>query len=164
MRVKPGSISLQRRHLMIAGAAAAVIPAGWFFTTRVRAANFAAPAPAEAHATTLVASGRLTTADGKPLAGATVHAWYSCAPQGANNEHACVITTDADGRFVFSTIAPHVSADGIQPMHVYVRHQDIEAHHSYVTFGPDRSLPEAVVAQTLLDHDTLRACFSLTVA
>lgn len=157
--VKPQSISLHRRHLMIAAAAAVVVPAGWLFTTRARAAS---PATTP-QATTLIASGRITTADGKPLAGATVHAWYSCAPQGANNEHACVITSDADGRFVFNTIAPHVSADGVQPLHMYVRHPDIKAHHTYVTFGADRSLPAAVVAQTLLDHRTLRASFSLII-
>ena len=162
--VKPESILLQRRHLMIAGAAAVVVPAGWLFTTRARAA-LAGASPATQNATSLVASGRVTTADGKPLAGATIYAWYVGAQGGANNEHARVLNSDADGRFVFDTIAPHISADGIAPLHAHVLHPALpDAHHAFVTFGSDHNLPEAVVAQTLLDHHTLRASFSLTVA
>ena len=160
--VKSESISLQRRHLMIAGAAAVVVPAGWLFTTRARAANSAAPASAASRATALIASGRITTTDGKPLAGASVAAWHSCNRSDA--DHTCAAVTDADGRFVFNTIAPQVSADGIQPLRVRVQHPAMADHHAFVMFSPDHNRPEAVVAQTLPDHHTLRASFSLTVA
>lgn len=162
--MKTESISLHRRHLMIAGAAAVVVPADWLFTTRARAALTGAP-PATQNAKSLVASGRVITADGKPLAGATIHAWYVGAQGGANNAHARVLNSDADGRFVFDTIAPHVSADGIAALHVYVRHPALpDAHHTFVTFGPASDLSAAVVAQTLRDRDTLRASFAVTVA
>ncbi len=157
--VKSQSISMQRRHLMIGGAAAVVVPAGWLFTTRARAASTVTQ-----NATALVASGRVTAPDGKPLANATIYAWYVGAQGGAHNQHARMLNSDADGRFMFDTIAPHVSANGMAPLQVSVRHPMLpDAHHAFVTFGPNRSLPEAVIAETLADHHTLRASFSLTV-
>lgn len=155
--MKPDLISLQRRHLMIAGAAAAVVPAAWFAASRT-----AAPTPAAARrAAAMVVSGRLTTADGKPLAGAMVRAWSVCGKPDADR---CSVTSDADGRFVFSANVPQHSADGIQPMHVTVTPPAGNAHYAELRFEHGRDTRDRVHAQTLLDHGTLRASFGLTLS
>ena len=157
--MKSDLISLHRRHLMIAGAAAGVLPAAWFASSR--AARAATPAPAATrNATAMIVSGRLATADGRPLAGATILAWYVC---GKTEAERCSMTSDADGRFVFSTDAPYRSADGLQPMHVYVTHPGFLPNHAELRFERGRDSADLVHAQTLLDHGTLRASFGLTI-
>lgn len=160
--LKTESISLKRRTLMIAGAVTAV-SGGAIYTA---AQHFGARPATRVSATagsSLLASGRIVTPDGKPLAGASVLAWYVCAPMNKGDNEHCQVTTDADGRFVFNTVAPGVSADGIQPMRLYVTHPDIEPHHAQVSFERGRDDAHVIHAQTLLDRDTLRASFGLTV-
>jgi len=70
-------VSLRRRQVMIAGLAAAILPA----------VSFATGATPEK----LILSGRLLGRDGKPVAGASLSAG------------AARVTTDADGRFVVVT-------------------------------------------------------------
>jgi protocatechuate 3,4-dioxygenase beta subunit len=159
-RMKPDLISLQRRHLMIAGATAAVVPAVWFATSRTARAAIPTPA-ATRRATAMVVSGRLTTADGQPLAGAAVLACYVCGKPDADR---CNMTSDADGRFVFSTDAPLHSADGLQPMHVYVTHPDSEPHYAELRFESGRDTRDSIHAQTIVDHNILRASFGLTLS
>ncbi len=158
MTLKSDSISLQRRRLMIAGAALTVVPAAGFATAR--SARAAAPATAR-HATALVVSGRLLAAGGQPLAGASILAWQLCGKPGAGG---CSVISDADGRFVFSTAAPHHSADGLQPMHVTVTPPAGEAHYAELRFERGHDTRNSVHAQTLLDHGTLRASFELTLS
>ena len=148
---------------MIAGAVTAV-SGGAIYTAAQHSGARAAGRVGATTGSSLLASGRIATADGRPLAGASVLAWYVCAPMNKDNNVHCQVTTDADGRFVFDTVAPRVSADGIQPMWVYVTHPDIEPHHTQVSFEQGRDNAHVVHAQTLLDRDTLRASFGLTVA
>lgn len=158
--MKPVLISLQRRQLMIAGAAMAAVPTAWFAAARTARA---APmnSAAALHITTMVVSGRLLAANGRPLAGAAVLAWPMCGKPGMNR---CSVISDADGRFVFNSDAPHQLADGIQPMHVYVTPPAGKPHYAELHFERGRDTGSSVHAQTLLDHDTLRASFELTVS
>lgn len=155
--MKPDLISLQRRNLLIAGTAAVVVPAIWYGATRTATAT---PAGTRS-ATTMIVSGRLTAANGQPLAGATVLAWPDCGKPDAGH---CSVTSDGDGRFVFSTDAPHHSADGIQPMHVYVTHPASEPQYTQLHFEQGRDARDSVHARTVLDRHTLRASFGLTIS
>ena len=85
--MKKDDISLRRRHLMIAGLAGLAAPAGVFAALDAEGGLESAVRP-------LVVSGRVVDHAGKPLAGATV-----AAASRVNT------TTDADGRFVFTTVA-----------------------------------------------------------
>jgi hypothetical protein len=84
--VKNDNISLRRRYLMIAGLAGIAAPAGVFGASHSNGGMEIAVRP-------LVVSGRVVGPDGKPLVGAIVEALR------VNT------TTDADGRFVFTTVA-----------------------------------------------------------
>ena len=151
--MKSETISLQRRHLMIAGAVTAVT-AGSLYT----AAQFPGSKPSTrtgaASGASLLASGRIVTADGSPLAGAAIVARQLCSAK-----EPCQTTTDADGRFLFETATPQ----GAQPMLVYVTHPGIAPFHAEVRFDRGSNDRNVVHAQTLIDRDTLRASFGLTV-
>ena len=86
--VKHDPISLRRRHLMIAGAVAIATPSAAFAGQSGNATDVASA--------TMVISGRVLGPDGKPLAGAAID---------ANNLPGVTATTDADGRFVFTTVS-----------------------------------------------------------
>ncbi len=156
--MKSETISLQRRHLMIAGAVTAVTAGSLYAAAQTFGSKPAARAGAAA-GTSLLASGRIVTADGKPLAGAAILARQLCT-----GSEPCRTTTDADGRFVFQTATPQ----GAQPMLVYVTHADIadtdiESFHAEVRFDRGSDALNVVYAETRLDSDTLRASFGLTV-
>ena len=85
--MKPDTISLRRRHLMMAGLAA---PAALY------AAQYAGMAAAGS-AQRLVMSGRILGADGKPLSGARVELLHP------HSNDAIGVETDADGRFVLDS-------------------------------------------------------------
>ena len=99
--------SLRRRHLMIAGLAGIAAPAS-LFAAQCDGVLRIAPAVADLAAGSteaggkLVVSGRILGADCKPLADAAITAWHA----GANPDSAASATTDADGRFMFTTVAP----------------------------------------------------------
>ncbi len=101
--MKQDTISLRRRHLMIAGLAGIAAPAG-VFAGQCGGASGNAPAAAEflaggnARGGKLVVSGRILGPDCKPLAGAAVEAW-----QAGGSKQRASATTDADGRFMFMT-------------------------------------------------------------
>jgi len=114
--MKPSTISLRRRHLMMAGLAGAAAPAPLFAGplsfAEVRAAG---------SAPRLIVSGRLLGGpDGKPLAGATVEAWHAGAAGAAVRA-----TTDGDGRF-FATIVSADPSGRPRRIHYRVRHEGRE--------------------------------------
>ena len=98
--------SLKRRHLMIAGAAAAALPAGvWAQACTPRVAGMSRkPTVTEIATDTtaekLIVSGRVVGADCRPLPGALVELW------GAESDVSARATTDADGRFVLVSAVP----------------------------------------------------------
>ena len=98
------NISLRRRHVIIAGLAALAMPAGVF------AASSYQNDGTEFVARPLIVSGRITNPDGKPVAGATVSAAQTHA------------TTDADGRFIFMTVAADARSDGPHSLACRVSH------------------------------------------
>ena len=102
--MKKDDISLRRRHLMIAGLAGLAAPAGIFAALDTKGGLESAMRP-------LVVSGRVVDHAGKPLAGATV-----AAASRVNT------TTDADGRFVFTTVADNARIDGPQSLDCRVSH------------------------------------------
>ena len=85
--MKHDIVSLRRRHLLIAGLAVMSAPA---------VAGF--PVGGSSADAKLVVSGRILGPDGKPLADAAIEAWQA----GESNVRARA-TTDADGRFMFTT-------------------------------------------------------------
>jgi hypothetical protein len=93
--MKPSTISLRRRQLMIAGAAAAPASA---LASQAGDALIAGLAAGTTHGK-LVVSGRILGRDGEALHGAKVELVNVRAEEGA------AITTDADGRFLFTTAA-----------------------------------------------------------
>ena len=92
--MNPSMISLRRRQLMIAGAAAAPASA---LASQAGDALIAGLAAGTAHGK-LVVSGRVVDRDGEALRGAKVELVNARAEEAA-------ITTDADGRFLFTTAA-----------------------------------------------------------
>ena len=151
--MKSETISLQRRYMMIAGAVTAVTAGSLYTAAQIFDSKLSTRTSA-ASGTSLLASGRIITADGTPLAGADILARQLCS----GNEP-CQTTTDADGRFVFETATPQ----GAQPMLVYVTHPGIAPFQAEVRFDRGSNARNVVHAQTLLDRDTLRAGFGLTV-
>ena len=116
--VKHDPISLRRRHLMIAGAVAIATPAAVFAGQSTYATD--------ASAATLVISGRVLGPDGKPLAGAAVD---------ANNLPGVRATTDADGRFVFTTVAGPVRNGHPQPLTCRISHPAHRTLENTLEFG-----------------------------
>jgi len=114
--MKPSTISLRRRHLMLAGLAGAAAPAPLF------AGQFStAEAGAAGSAPRLIVSGRILGGpDGKPLTGATVEAWHA-----GTAGDAARATTDGDGRF-FATIASAERSGRPRRIHYRVRHEGRE--------------------------------------
>ncbi|HKU71798.1 MAG TPA: carboxypeptidase-like regulatory domain-containing protein [Burkholderiales bacterium] len=92
--MKPSTISLRRRQLMIAGAAAAPASA---LAGQAGDALIAGLSAGTAHGK-LVVSGRILDRDGQTLRGAKVELVNARAEE-------TTITTDADGRFLFTTAA-----------------------------------------------------------
>ena len=107
--MKPDTISLRRRYLMIASLAGAATPAVVF-------AGPAGDAGFAANSGKLIVSGRILGHGGKPLSGAVVEILA------AHSDGDASVTTDADGRFMFTTAAAgrvdyRVLHDGIaEPM------------------------------------------------
>ena len=101
--MKPNTISLRRRQLLIAGLAGAATP-GALFAAQCNVAAAGQPQLAEIFTKgteeTLVVSGRIVAGDCKPLSGALVEVWYT------DPRTAVATNTDADGRFVLTTIVP----------------------------------------------------------
>lgn len=103
--MKRETISRRRRQLLIAGASvpAALAAAQWGAAGGALAAGL--PASTGRAADTLIASGRMLDAAGKPLAGALVEV----LDPGTDAEVRA--TTDADGRFMFTSAVPRAALD-----------------------------------------------------
>lgn len=142
------TISLRRRHLIIAGLAGIAAPAGVF-----AAQSGGTPAAAEVSASggELVVSGRILAPDGQPLADAAVEAWQPCA----SGLRASAIT-DADGRFMLakSVCAEH---DG--------RPQSIRYRVSHVKHTALETSPGFTLGQLQRDETGIwRTAVGLTLA
>ena len=104
--MKPNTISLRRRQLMIAGVAGAAAPATLFAAQCAGVASGAPGLPTFGELVTsrteerLIISGRVVGSDCKPISGARVEVWYS------DPKDMTTATTDADGRFMVDTLAP----------------------------------------------------------
>jgi len=146
--MKPSTISLRRRQLMIAGVAA---PAALFATHCSAAGNTLVAeltATASGGAEKVLVSGRILGAHGKALAGALVEALHGATNEGIG------VNTDADGRFMFTTVAPTGSTGLPRPVRYRVSH---EGHQTPVT--------QLEAAQLQRDPaGTWRGTFGLTLA
>jgi purine nucleoside permease len=96
--VKPKTISLTRRNLMIAGIAGAAAPAV-SLAGQPRASKDPVSEISIARGDTLLVSGRVVDAAQKPLAGARIEAL----------QHGVAAATDGDGRFVLTATAARTS-------------------------------------------------------
>ena len=103
--MKTDTISLRRRHLLIAGAAAAAAP-GALLANQCVALPGGTGRPTVADIATgmagekLIVSGRVVGADCKPLAAALVELWS------VDSEIAATASTDGDGRFMVTSSGP----------------------------------------------------------
>lgn len=146
--MKPSTVSLQRRHLMMAGLAGAVAPLPIF----AGPLSVAAAAGGD-EASRLIVSGRiLGGADGKPLTGATVEVWHA----GAGAVITCA-NTDGDGRF-FATVSPLDTAGRPRQIYYRVRHAGRETP---VTHRISSDLAANLGRD---DAGALRTTFALTLA
>jgi len=146
--MKPSTISLRRRHLMIAGLAGAAAPAPLFVGQLSVAAT-----EAGGSAPRLIVSGRLLGGpDGKPLAGATVEARHA----GAAGDSVRA-TTDGDGRF-FTTIASADPSGRPRRIHYRVR---LEGRETPVT---QRISDDLVANLRRDDTGAWRTTFALALA
>lgn len=102
--MKPNTISLRRRQLVIAGLAAAATPGALFAAQCKVGATGGEPQLTEVFTEgtdeMLVISGRVVGSDCTALSGARVEVWY------ADPKTAATTTTDADGRFLLTASIP----------------------------------------------------------
>ena len=146
--MKHTTLSLRRRHLMIAGLAGLVMP-GTLLAALPRGI-----APGSAGYGKIVVSGRMLRANGKPLAGATLELLN------ARVEGDFSVTSDADGRFMFAALAPAGHSANFE---CRVSHPQHGTHHRTLRFGATRG--NTGVAQLQRDEaGTWRAAFGLTLA
>ena len=155
--MKHTTISLRRRHLMIAGLAGLAAPGALFGAwSGGLTDNAQATAGTGAEGKGLVISGRILGADGKPLAGATVDALNP----GVDGIFSAV--TDADGRFMFTTPAPTGRLRRIQYRVSHPEHGVIKRE---LYLGSTTGDAADNVAQLQRDEaGTWRASFGLTLA
>ena len=140
---------------MIAGLAGMAVPG----------TLFAARSGGGTGAEKLIVSGRILRADGKPLAGAKVEALNARAHGGSS------VTTDADGRFVFATLAPAGNSPRIHYQVSHAEHGTL-ARQLYLGRAPGVGSKDVAqlqrgrenVAQLQRDEaGTWRAAFGLTL-
>lgn len=161
--MKHNTISLRRRHLVIAGLAGVAAPAtlfagSWSGTSRAAVAELGASGSRGKEK--MVVSGRIIGPDCKPLAGATVEVWNADA-----NGNRASVTTDADGRFMFATIAPAEYPGRPPHIHYRVTHQGHETRVTQLHFARARGVSEDLIAQLQRDdRGVWRATFGRTLA
>ena len=151
--LKHDTISLRRRHFIIAGLAGVAAPAGVFAgQSGHHAPTFAASQAGDsAGGARLVLSGRVLGREQKPLAGATVEAWQA----GAAAPCASTIT-DGDGRFMFATTARAEHGDRPRSLSYRVTHPAYRAV---------KSRPDVAAAPLRRDESGIwRAAVGLSLA
>jgi len=158
----PDKFSLRRRQLLVAGAAAPMAVFAGYCT----AAPLGLPAAGETGTggggtgAKLVVSGRILRRDGNPLAGAAVETWRADGEGGQAS-----VITDADGRFMFTTLAPGAASARLRPIHYRVSHEGHEALVSQLHFVRDPGVPSDRIARLQRDESgTWRATFGVTFA
>ena len=162
--MKPDTISLRRRHLMIAGLAGVGAPLAIFadhWSAKLRDGTGPLDEAIGGGGTQkLVVSGRILAPDTKPLADAIVEAWHA----NANGDRASV-TTDADGRFMFTTIAPAEYPGRPRHLHYRVSHKGRATPVTQLHFAREPGVPDEVVAHLQCDDAGVwRATFGRTLA
>ena len=151
--MKPDTISLRRRHLLIAGASApaTLIAAQCGAAGNVLAAGL--PAVASGGAEKLVVSGRMLDGFGKPLTDALVEV----LDPGSNTNAS--VTTDADGRFMFTSTVP------LDYINYRVSHKEHETVAKQLHFAHKPGVSGDQVAQLQRDDAGVwRTTFGLTLA
>ena len=156
--MKHHAISLRRRHLMVAGLAAAAAPAIFFASRRADTPGEAFTARLAAGQHKLVVSGRIRRSDGKPLAGAKVE--IRCTSAGAEP---IIATTDADGRFMFTTMASTESTGRLRHLDCRVCDQGQDRLVTQLHF-PRRGSDDHEQSLQRDSAGVWRASFGLTVA
>jgi hypothetical protein len=158
--MRADSISVKRRHLIIAGVVGAAAPGallarqcGARAEGQVSAGHGNVPAPGEK----LIVSGRIIGADWKPVAAAFVEVW-----QARSNSHQITVTTDGDGRFMFMTDAP--AQRDRQYVSYRVRHAEHATVVSQLHFAPARGVSHTDIAPLQRDYAGVwRTTFGLTL-
>lgn len=158
----PDTISLRRRQLIVAGAVAPMAALAGY----CMGAPLGVPAVTEPGAggggagAKLIISGRILRRDGNPLAGAAVETWHADGKGGQAS-----VITDADGRFMFTTLAPGAAPARLQPIHYRVSHEGYEALVSQLHFVSDPGVPSERIARLQRDEaGTWRATFGVTLS
>jgi protocatechuate 3,4-dioxygenase beta subunit len=161
--MRPNTISLRRRHLMIAGLAGVAAPAslyaGQWSGKPGAALDGGLAASASAGVERMIISGRILGMDRKPLAGAAVEMWRADAVRARTS-----VTTDADGRF-FTTIAPAPYSGRLSHINYRVSHKGHETPATPLYFARERGVSDDRVAHLQRDDaGVLRATFGTTFA
>ena len=154
------TISLRRRHLMIAGLAGVAAPAIGFAARSGGAPEGTIVARHVAGEQKLVVSGRILRSDGTPLAGGRVE-----IQRAGTAGESIVAGTDADGRFMFTTTAYAEATGRLRHLDCRISHQGQERLATRLHFAGDRSVAGERIAQLLRDGAGVwRASFGLTLA
>ena len=156
------TISLRRRHLIIAGFAGAAAPLTVLAGQRnsMPSAAWGSSRAASAGAENLVVSGRiLGNPDGKPLAGAMIEIWSD------PGRPLCTrASSDADGRF-FATIALTERAGPPRYIHYRVSHNGRATPVTRLAFADTPVFAGDLVAHLQRDEAAVwRASFGVTLA
>ena len=155
--MKPNTISLRRRQLMIAGLVATSTPAAVFSGQCTGAvslpggATVTGPLVQSLVGENLIVSGRVIDVDCNAVAGARVE--VRSVPAST--------TTDADGRFMLAMSATDAGAS--RALHMEVRAEGYHTHSTQVPFA--RTATDESIAHPVRDETGVwRSTFGLTVA
>jgi protocatechuate 3,4-dioxygenase beta subunit len=152
--MKPNTISLRRRHLMIAGLAGVATPHALFAGQITFDAPTASRIDAYRSGDKLIVSGRIVDANGKAVADARIEVLHAQA--GARSS----VATDADGRFMLTTIAPET-----RQIEYRVSHKDHPTRATRLHLAPNRGVRDDVIARLQRDDAGVwRTTFALTLA
>ncbi|MGZ5091302.1 MAG: hypothetical protein ACXWIP_08915 [Burkholderiales bacterium] len=161
--MRADSISMRRRHLIIARFVGAAAPGAVFAGQcgGVRAEGHASMAYANAPASEeeMIVSGRIISTDCNPVAAAVVEVWQASY----GSHQTTTVTTDGDGRFMFATHAP------AQRGRRYVKYRVTHSEHATVVsqlhFAPVSGVSDDDIALLQRDYAGVwRTTFGLTLA
>jgi protocatechuate 3,4-dioxygenase beta subunit len=153
--MKQNTISLRRRHLMIAGAAGVATPMSAVAGLCGRGSMGAHAEPIAIPAgEKLVVSGRIVDSRCKPVVNATVEAWHAHA-------HRTSVRTDGDGRFMFTTTTPA----GRRPIDYRVGGKDCATGPRQLHLVTSAGSTDGAISQLHRDDAGVwRTTFALTLA